>query len=92
MAVLKLKKPLEYEGKKYEELTYDFDGLTGDDLLMAEAEMTAAGSVVPIVDLSKAYNAAVFARAAKIDYAMMRKLHAKDFSRATALVMGFLNE
>lgn len=91
-AVLTLKKPLEYEGKKYEELKYDFERLTGDDLLTAEAEMISQGAVVPVVDLSKAYNAAVFARAANIDYSMMRKLTAKDFTIATTLVMGFLSE
>jgi hypothetical protein len=89
MAKMVLTKPLEYEGKKYEELEYDLEGLTGDDLLTAEAVINASGAIVPIVDLSKAYNAAVFARAAKIDYAMMRKLSAKDFSRATTAVMAF---
>lgn len=92
MDKLILSKPLEYEGKRYEELPYNLKSLTGEDLLTAEAEMTAAGAVVPIADLSKAYTAAVFARAAKIDYAMMRKLSAKDFTRATTIVMGFLNE
>ena len=92
MATLKLTKPLEYEGKKYEQLEYDLEMMTGDDLLLAEAQINAAGAIVPIVDLSKAYNAAVFARAAKIDYAMMRKLSAKDFMRATAVVMAFFGE
>ena len=92
MATLTLSKPFEYEGKKYDQIEYNLDSLTGDDLLMAEAEMNASGTIVPIVDLSKAYNAAVFARAAKIDYAMMRKLAAKDFTRATAAVMAFFGE
>lgn len=89
---LKLKKPLEYCGVKYEEIEYDLDALTGDDLLIAEAEMTAQGMVAPIIDLSKIYQANVFARAAKIDSAMMRKLSARDFSNATAAVMGFFGE
>ena len=89
---LKLTKPLEYNGKKYEELEYDFDALTGEDLLTAEAEVNAAGAIVPVMDLSKAYQAAVFARAAKVDYAMMRKLGAKDFTDATAAVMNFFGD
>jgi len=88
---LKLKKPIDYEGKHYDELDYDFDNLTGDDLLTAEAEITMAGVVVPIIDLSKAYNAAVFARAANIDYGMMRKLSARDFTKATQESASFLN-
>jgi len=89
---LKLKKPLEYNGKKYEEIEYDLDGLTGDDMLVAEAEMLAGGTISPVPDLSKVYQANVFARAAKIDSAMMRKLSAKDFSNATTAVMAFFGE
>lgn len=62
MATLKLKKPLEYNGKKYEEIEYDLDALTGDDLLTAEAEMCASGGGAgQMVELSKMYHAAVFA-------------------------------
>ncbi|MBP2655410.1 MAG: hypothetical protein H6Q73_2979 [Firmicutes bacterium] len=92
MEKLILKKPLEYEGKKYEELQYDLDKLTGDDLLTVEAEVTISGTLAPVMDLSKAYQAAVFARSAKIDYAMMRKLSAKDFTNATSAVMAFFGE
>jgi len=92
MDKLVLKKPLEYEGKSYTELPYDFDQLTGDDLLSAEAEINLSGGITPIMDLSKAYQAAVFARAAKIEFAMMRKLSAKDFTNATAAVMVFFGE
>ncbi|MBP2654253.1 MAG: Mu-like prophage FluMu protein gp41 [Firmicutes bacterium] len=92
MEKLVLKKPLEYEGKKYEELQYDLDKLTGDDLLTAEATVNNAGMLAPVIDLSKAYQAAVFARAAKIEFPMMRKLSAKDFTEATATVMAFFGE
>jgi hypothetical protein len=92
MAKLILRKPLEYEGIKYEEIQYDFDKLTGEDLLTAESEVNNAGMMAPMADLSKAYQAAVFARAAKIEFAMMRKLSAKDFTNATAAVMAFFGE
>lgn len=92
MNKLKLKKPLEYCGVKYEEIEYDLDSLTGDDLLIAEAEMNATGVLVNEPYLAKSYQATVFARAAKIDSAMMRKLGVKDFTEATSLVLRFFGE
>lgn len=92
MPKLILSKPLEYEGKKYAEIEYDFDSLTGEDLLAAEADVNISGQPVPVLDLSKAYQAVTFARAAKIEPAMMRKLSAKDFTRATSLTMLFFGE
>lgn len=92
MAKLKLKKPLEYCGVKYEEIEYDLDALTGDDLLIAEAEMNAAGVFSNEPYLAKFYQMAVFARSAKIDSAMMRKLSVKDFTEATTAVLIFFGQ
>ncbi|GMB00438.1 phage tail assembly protein [Pelosinus sp. IPA-1] len=89
MPSFKLTKPVEYEGKTFDTINYDLDALTGDDLLTAEMEMTTNGTIAPIIDISKAYHAGVFARAAKVDFGFMRKMPAKDFARATMLVMSF---
>ena len=45
-----LKKPVEYNGVKYEKFEFDFDKLTGKDLLNMGAELRAQGklSVAPI--------------------------------------------
>jgi len=92
MDKLKLKKPLEYNGVKYEEIEYDLDSLTGDDLLTAEAEINATGAIVNEPYLAKSYQAAVFARSAKIDSAMMHKLSVQDFTAATTVVLRFFGE
>ena len=92
MAKLTLKKPVTYEGKEYTELEYDFDALTGDDLLTVEAQIAADGVLSPVPMVTGQYQAAVFARAAGIDYFMLKKLAASDFLAATQLVKVFLND
>ena len=47
---LKLKKPFTYEGQTFDELNFDFEGLTGDDALAIEDELQAIGQpTVPAV-------------------------------------------
>ena len=36
---LKFKKPFEYDGQSYTELTFNWDALTGEDSLAIEAEL-----------------------------------------------------
>ena len=40
---LKLKKPFTFEGQTFDELNFDFEGLTGDDALAIEDELQAIG-------------------------------------------------
>lgn len=44
--VHKLSKPFTYEDKTYEEFTFEWDKLTGNDYLAIEAEMGAIGKVL----------------------------------------------
>lgn len=53
--VHKLVRPFEYEGKKYEVLTFDWGKLTGRDSLAIEAEMTALNQPVIIPSVSAGY-------------------------------------
>ena len=51
---VKLKKPLEYEGRTYKELHFDFDRLTGRDSLEVENEIerrTGGTVVVPAINV-----------------------------------------
>lgn len=47
---INLKKPLEYNGKTYESLSFDFESLEGDDAMNAEDEMIRKGQVIAIVN------------------------------------------
>ena len=51
----KLIQPFEYEGKKYETLTFDFGKLTGNDSLAIEAEMSALRQPVIVPSMSACY-------------------------------------
>ena len=39
-------KPFTFEGKEYKELDLNLEGLTGDDLISVERELTVTGTVV----------------------------------------------
>lgn len=86
----KLYKPIEFEGKKYESLDLDFDTLSGNDLAIASREATMTGEMSMFVESTKAYQAAVVARAAKVPIGLISKLHAKDYTKVTVAAYGFL--
>ena len=50
-----IQKPLDYEGKHYESLTFDWGKLTGNDSLAIEAELTALNQPVIIPSMSAGY-------------------------------------
>ena len=91
--VYTLTRTFEFEGKTYEELTLDFDKLTGDDLLSCENELNATiseGTFIPMKEIDKRYLALVVAKAAGVPSELIRKLPAKDFSKVTVRAQNFL--
>ena len=87
--LIKLTKEIEFEGKKYKELTVDLDGLIGKDLVDAEAEAYAI-TKRPVTDIDKTYQACVAAKAAKVPVDLFFKLSGRDFAKITSAVQGFL--
>lgn len=81
-----------FEGKEYAELTFDFDSLTGRDVINAEKEARALGDNSPLPEFSKTYQAVLAAKAAKVPVDMIMSLNGKDFTRVTVLVQNFLLE
>lgn len=53
--VHKFKRPFEYQGETYNELTFDWDSLTGKDGLAIENEMQAIGKAVIVPQFSGEY-------------------------------------
>ena len=86
---IELTKPLEFEGATVDHLDLDLEALTGKDLLAAEREAMSLSSG-PVTDISKTYAACVAAKAAKVVVDLLLALPAKDFTRVTAEVQGFL--
>jgi len=59
----KFKRPFTYGGITYEELTFDWDSLTGQDGLDIEAELLLLGKTVVAPEFSSAYQSAMAAKA-----------------------------
>lgn len=85
-----LSKPFSYESKEYVDLTLDIENMTGEDLETAERLLRATGDTPVVPELSKAYQAILAARAAKVSIEMIRALPAKDYSRVTMAIGNFL--
>ena len=86
----KLTKAIKYDGEEIKELNLDFDKLTGQDLLDAEAELSAEKKAPPVKEFNKGYLAIVGAKAAGVPTDMVKLLGAKDFTQFTMHVQNFL--
>lgn len=92
MAKLELKKPFELDGEEVTEIEYDLESLTGDDVEQAIAQLGKKGIVVTLVETDQRYHAMLFSIAAGIAYEDVKRLPAKEFSKATTAVRDFFLE
>lgn len=92
--VIKFKRPIEFEGDRYEQITLNFDSLTGEDIEKAELQFNAQNpqnaAMTIMKDLSKPYLAIIASKAAGVNVGVIRKLSAYDYGRVTARTMVFL--
>lgn len=88
----KFSKPYSFDGDSFEKIDLDLDALTGDDMLTAEREFTAAGGFGAMMETSKGYLAILAAKAAKVPAEFINGLPAKEFSKITLAVQTFLFE
>lgn len=92
--VYTLMRPINFEGQEVKELTFNFDDLTGNDLLECvkqarridpEESMTAAIRAFTI-----SYQVAVAAKAANVIPELIQSLKGADFTQATQKAANFL--
>lgn len=88
--VIPLRKPFTFEDKSYTEIRMDVEALTGQDMIDAETEARAMGVRALMLETSKAYQAILAARAAGVSSDLINALPAKEFSRITGEMQGFL--
>ena len=90
--VYQLKKPLEYNGKIYTELSFDFESLTGKDSLAVEEELQAKGIMVMVPTFNSGYLIRIAARACteKIGADAFELIGISDFNRLRNKVRNFL--
>lgn len=94
--VIKLSRPINWEGSDYSELTLDFDQLSGDDILLIESDFMdfikgQKNVFVAFKGEHPGYHAVTAAKAAGVHPNLMKKLSAKDFLKATGAAKDFLN-
>jgi hypothetical protein len=83
--------PFEWEGKKYEKITFDFSSLTGSDTIAVEDEMAGEGKYV-FTTMDSKYLIKLAARASNpsVGSDMLAKTQLKDFKKITGRMKSFL--
>ena len=84
------KKPFEYEGRTYEELTFDFEHLKGRDMVAIENEMQGMSEYALAPEISTSFQSKMAARAAGIGSDVLEAMPLKDFNKITGAARRFL--
>ncbi len=95
---IKLTKTITYQEKEYKELDFDFDSLTGAEILKASSVLQGVdtnGDISKMYEsllpqLSMQFQARVAAMAGKIPYEVVLKLPAAEFLQVTNTAKNFL--
>ncbi len=94
-----LKKPFTYEGRTYETLTFDLDGLTGKDSVAVESELRSQRITVVIAEYTPEYLMGMAARACTerdergkrtVSTQLLMALPLRDFRQICTQVRHFL--
>lgn len=88
--ILTLEKPFTYEDKTYESFTFDFERLTGADLVSIETEMTAVGEFALTPEISTSFLYRLAAKAARVGSDVLLHLPIKEFARIKNKAQRFL--
>lgn len=88
--VLTLEKPYTYEDKTYEKMVFDFESLTGVDLISIETEMSAMGEFAIAPEISLAFLYRLAAKAARIGSDVILHLPFREFGKVKNSAQNFL--
>lgn len=87
----KFKKPFKHENKEYSVLYFDFEGLTGNDMMAIEQELTITkGISVMVPSMSGPFLVAMAARAAGIGQDILLAMPIYEVNRIRAKARSFL--
>ena len=84
------KKPFEYEGKTYTELTFNFERLSGRDMVSIETEMQMNNEYALAPEISRRFQGKMAAKAAGIGSDVLEAMPLKDFNKITNAARSFL--
>jgi len=88
----KFRKPYEYDGKTFKEVTFDWARLTGDDALAIENELQQLGKAVIVPTFSGEYLVRMCARACTepIGADFFKRMSIADYNRIRSAARSFL--
>lgn len=86
----KFKKPFEYTGQIYEKLTFDFERLTGRDMVSIETEMQSQNQYALAPEISRNFQSKMAAKAAGIGSDVLDAMPLPDFNKITNAARDFL--
>ena len=91
--VMQLARPLVHDDKTYTELTFNFEGLSGNDSLAIERELQMLGHTVIVANFDSEYLIRVCVKACTENLGLdaLGKLSIRDFNRLRNTVRGFLS-
>jgi restriction endonuclease S subunit len=88
--ILKLSKQIMIDGKETNEIPYDFESLTGKDVVNAFGVARRNGYVITgPYEMDPVLGAYMFAEAAQIDYTDVERFSANDYTKAGSLGRNF---
>ena len=83
-------KPYVFEGKTYEKIEFDLEGLKGSDISAVKKQWSASGNNSPLPVADSDFCAMIVARLIKQPFEFMMEMPGKDYNRITMQVMNFL--
>ena len=86
----KFKTPFEYEGKVYETMVFDFERLTGRDVIKIENEMQSDNEYALDPLLSRNFQCRMAGRAGKIGRDVLEAMPILDFNKIVIKTRSFL--
>lgn len=88
--VYTFEKPYEFEGKTYNELEFDLEGMKGADFAAAKRQFAKSGSFVAVPTADSEFCAVLLARLTKQPLEFFESLPVKDYCSLTQSVSNFL--
>lgn len=90
MVEFKLNDPIEFEGKKYDEVSMDLESLKGRDISKVKSQWAQSGKFSPFPATDMDFCAMLACLAAKLPTEFADELSARDFIGLTTEVTNFL--
>lgn len=86
----KFEKPYNFEGKEYNELKFDLEGMKGADFAAAKKQFAKMGNFAAVPSADSEFCAVLLSRLANVPLEFFEGLPVKDYCALTQSVSNFL--